>query len=260
MRLGGARAAQLVRPLNDILVSPVLASRVVQTDGTPIRVLDLRRLPVSRHLLRLPPSLQGWPARRARRRFFNQKDAHRTLGHEALARISQLYDVEKEIAKKMAANNLAAAAAESLRKEMRQEKTAPLLTSQCHWLKEQQTLLLPKNPLREAIDYALNQWEALERYTEQGFLAIDNNAAERAMRHIAIGRKNWLVAESANGSRTAAVLFSLLASATRHGVDLFARLRDVLTRLTAGPPDPDVLTRLLPDRWALAQAAPSSAP
>ena len=143
---------------------------------------------------------------------------------------------------------------------MRQEKATPLLTSICHWLKEQQSLLLPKNPLREAVDYALNQWDALTRYTEQGFLAIDNNAAERALRHIAIGRKNWLFAGSANGGKTAAILFSLLASATRHGLDLFAWLRDVLTRLAAGPPDPGLLATLLPDRWTPPTATATTAP
>lgn len=96
--------------------------------------------------------------------------------------------------------------------------------------------------------YALNQWDALTRYCEQGYLAIDNNAAERAVRPCAIGRKNWLFCGNDGGGRTAATLFSLTATAKRHGLDPFAWLRTVLTQLpllTSSPSDEQLL-RLLP--------------
>jgi transposase len=93
----------------------------------------------------------------------------------------------------------------------------------------------------------LNQWEALCVYTTDGDLAIDNNAAENALRRIAVGRKNWLFAGSDNGGRTAAILFSLIATCQRHGVEPFAYLRDVLTRIAAHPHHR--LSELLPNQY-----------
>jgi hypothetical protein len=99
----------------------------------------------------------------------------------------------------------------------------------------------------EAIGYALNNGEALRRYTEAGFLAIDNNIAEREMKRIAIGRKNWLTIGSPRGGQTAAVLFSFTSTCQRLGVEPWAYLRDVLERL---PSHPAVrLAELLPDEW-----------
>jgi hypothetical protein len=113
---------------------------------------------------------------------------------------------------------------------------------------------LPKSPIGQAISYALSNWTALARYPEQGYLAIDNNLAERTLRPCAIGRKNWLFVGSDNGGRTAAVLFTMIASAKACGADPFAWLRDVLARLpalSAAEATPDV-SDLLPNRWLLA--------
>ncbi|HEX4070020.1 MAG TPA: transposase, partial [Planctomycetaceae bacterium] len=112
--------------------------------------------------------------------------------------------------------------------------------------------LLPKEPMRQAIDYALSNWAALCRYTEAGFLDIDNNEAERALRGIAVGRRNWLFCGSDRGGRAAAVHFGLIASCHRNGVDPFAYLRDVLRRLPIMLPRAtrDDLRALLPDRWS----------
>lgn len=107
--------------------------------------------------------------------------------------------------------------------------------------------MLPKSPLGQAIGYALNQWEALCVYTTDGRLAIDNNAAENALRRVAVGRKNWLFCGSDNGGVTAATLFSLIATCQRHRVEPWAYLRDVLTRIAATPVSQ--LGTLLPDRW-----------
>jgi len=94
-------------------------------------------------------------------------------------------------------------------------------------------------------------WQALVRYTTDGALTIDNGAAERALRGLTIGRKNWLFCGSERGAQAAAVHFSLIASCHRHGLDAFAYLRDVLTRLPllGVAPSRDDLRLLLPDRW-----------
>jgi len=119
------------------------------------------------------------------------------------------------------------------------------------WLQSQQAErggpVLPRSPMGQAITYTLNQWEALCTFTTDGDLAIDNNAAENALRRVAIGRKNWLFCGSDNGGHTAAILFSLIATCQRHKVEPFAYLRDVLARIAAAPMSQ--LDRFLPDRW-----------
>ncbi len=107
---------------------------------------------------------------------------------------------------------------------------------------------LPKSPWGQAINYALNQWDDLGLFTALGCLAIDNNAAERSLRGIALGRKNWLFVGSPQGGQTAAILFSVLASCKRHEVEPWAYLRDVLQRL-AVPANPEQLRHLFPHRW-----------
>ena len=106
---------------------------------------------------------------------------------------------------------------------------------------------------RGTIAYALNQWDALSVYTTDGRLAIDNNAAENALRRVAVGRKNWLFCGSDNGGNTAAILFSLIATCQRHGVNPFDYLTDVLTRIAATPVSR--LVQLLPDRWKASRDA-----
>jgi hypothetical protein len=103
----------------------------------------------------------------------------------------------------------------------------------------------------EAIGYALNNWAALVRYTEAGFLAIDNNVAEREMKRIAIGRKNWLSLGSPRGGQTAAVLYTFTQTCQMLGVEPWRYLRDVQERLPSHRPEQ--LGELLPDKWARAQ-------
>src|SRR4029077_1190702 len=98
------------------------------------------------------------------------------------------------------------------------------------------------------------QWAALQRYTEAGFLALDNNAAEREMKRIAIGRKNWLFVGSPRGGKTAAGLLRFTSTCTPLGIEPWAYLREVLTRLPALPAEE--LDTLLPDRWQAARPAP----
>ena len=110
---------------------------------------------------------------------------------------------------------------------------------------------MPKSDVRGAMDYTLNNWAALCRYTESGWLDIDNNEGENAVRGIALGRKNWLFCGSDRGGRAAAIHFSLLTSCKRHDLDPWAYYRDILIRLPAmlpGASDEDLLA-LLPHRW-----------
>jgi hypothetical protein len=116
------------------------------------------------------------------------------------------------------------------------------------WLEEQRGQVLPKSPVGAAVGYALGNRAALTRYTEAGFLQIDNNASERTLRAVALGRKNYLFAGSDAGGRTAAVLYSGVGTCRRLGLDPFAYLRDVFARLPSLPASR--VNDLLPNRWA----------
>jgi transposase len=107
--------------------------------------------------------------------------------------------------------------------------------------------VLPKNPAAEAIAYTLSNWKALTRYSDDGDLKIDNNGAERSLRGVAVGRKNWMFHGSDNGGHTAAVLNSLIATAQRLAIDPFAYLRDLFERLGDHPKKR--LAEWLPDQW-----------
>lgn len=137
------------------------------------------------------------------------------------------------------------------RLRLRQEQAVPRLAQFRAWLQSQQAerggTVLPKSPMGQAIQYTLNQWDALCVYTTDGRLVIDNNASENALRRVALGRKNWLFVGSDNGGRTAATLFSFIATCQRHRVEPMAYLRDVLTRIAATPISQ--AGSLLPDRW-----------
>jgi transposase len=179
----------------------------------------------------------------ARRKFYEARGTDALRSHQALAYYRQLYELERQ----------AKDFNDEQRLQMRQELSLPILEQFHQWLVTQRQEALPKSPMGEAIGYALNNWEALRRYTEAGFLAIDNNVAEREMKRIAIGRKNWLTVGSPRGGRTAAVLFSFTSTCQRLGVEPWAYLQDVLTRLPATPIEQ--FGGLLPDRWQAARQA-----
>jgi len=148
------------------------------------------------------------------------------------------------------ASKLPGTDADAVRFQMRQEKSLLVVTSLCQWLEQEQPKVLPKSPIGQAIAYALRHWQALTRYLADGFLDIDNNLAELTLRHIAIGRKNWLFAGSSTGAQTAAILFSVTSTCHRHRVDAFAYVHELLQRLAHDPqPSPEVLREWLPDRW-----------
>jgi len=175
----------------------------------------------------------------ARRKFHDAKTSGPVRANEALWRIGKLYDIERE------AKERELGAEE--RQALRQEKAAPLLEDFKEWLVALQRDALPKSPLGQAAAYALSNWAALARYTTDGRLAIDNNPAEHAVRAIALGRKNWLFLGSDNGGRAAAIHFTIIASARRHGLDPFAYLQDLLARIPTHPNK--AIGDLLPGRW-----------
>jgi transposase len=192
-----------------------------------------------------------------RRNFYEAKESDPARAHLAMARIRQLYEVEAEAKQRVAARGLAGDEADGLRRQLRQETSLRVLTDLCQWLRQEEPKVLPKGPMSQAIAYALRHWRALTRYLDDGFLDIDNNVAELTLRHIAIGRKNWLFAGNANGARTAAILFSVTSSCHRHQIDTFAYLHDLLQRLAHDPrPSVEQLRGWLPDRWQPPPAEP----
>lgn len=171
----------------------------------------------------------------ARRYFVNAEQTEKDLALEAVRRIGELYVVER------AAKDLSVEA----RRDLRQRESVPRLAALHDWLVVTRTQVLDKGPMGRAIDYALSNWAALCRYTEDGRLAIDNNAAERALRQVAVGRKNWLFVGNEGGGRTAAIHYSLVMTAKAVGLDPRVYLRDVLLRIGE---ESDVST-LTPQGW-----------
>jgi transposase len=185
-----------------------------------------------------------------RRKFYEAKESDPARSHLALSRIRLLYQVEEEAKQIIAAQELTGSEVDEVRRQLRQEKALPILSDFQKWLLEEEPKVLPKSPMAQAIAYALRHWQALTRYRDDGFLDIDNNLAEMTLRHIAIGRKNWLFAGSQAGGDTAAILFSVTSTCHRHRVDAFAYLHDLLQRLAHDPqPAPELLRSWLPDRW-----------
>ncbi|NRB43035.1 MAG: IS66 family transposase [Pseudomonadales bacterium] len=154
---------------------------------------------------------------------------------QALKIIKRLYKIEAEIKGNTAEE----------RYRIRQEKSVPILNELKAWLDHQAGIVLPKTTLGRAIRYALNQWPYLIRYVEDGYLAIDNNATERAIKAFATGRKNWLFANSVAGVEASAIYYSLIVTAKANGLEPYSYLRYVLTELPKLEPEADI-THLLP--------------
>jgi hypothetical protein len=162
------------------------------------------------------------------RRKFHELSIGKTpspMGQEAVRRIGQLYEIEREI-HGMAAEE---------RRRVRLERAKPLLDSFEKWLQEQLEKFSKKSAGAKAIQYSLGLWPALVRYCGDGRIEIDNNAAERALRAVAIGRKNYLFAGSDTGGERAAAIYTLIGSAKLNGVDPAAYLRFVLERIADHP-------------------------
>ncbi len=161
-----------------------------------------------------------------RRKFYDLQQAHASpIASEALERIAALYAIEREIRGRPPDE----------RQQVRQARARPLLQSLHDWFEVSLTKLSRKSDTTTAIRYALGLWEALTRYCDDGRLEIDNNAAERALRAVALGRKNYLFAGSDVGGERAATIYSLIGSAKLSGRDPEAYLREVLTRIADHP-------------------------
>jgi len=186
--------------------------------------------------VRLAPTEVGCWAH-GRRKFYDSREQNKEA-FVVLDLIGNLYKLERKLKK---------ATAEE-RHSMRQQHAVPVLNDIFSWCREHREKFLPKDPMTGAMQYALNHESALRRYCEDDRLEIDNNAAERILRLIAIGRKNWLFYGSERGGRTGAVLHSVLASAKRNGLNEFAYLCAVLDRLADLGSETEI-NDLLPDRW-----------
>jgi transposase len=178
----------------------------------------------------------------ARRYFHKALESDQARMGPALLLIAQLYRVEEQ-ARPLAPGD---------RLGVRQLQSRPILDKLHDYLLEIQAEVLPKSPEGRAVRYTLKNWTALTRYCEDGDLAIDNNATERAIRGVAVGRNNWTFFGSDQGGHTAAVLRSFVASCQRAEVEPFRWFKDVLSRIAAHPISR--LADLLPHNWAPAQA------
>jgi len=161
-----------------------------------------------------------------RRKFYDLHVAHKSpVAAEAIERIAALYAIEKEIRGHAAGE----------RREVRNTQARPLLDSLKQWLEETLGKLSRKSDTAMAVRYALSRWDALLRYVDDGRIEIDNNAAERALRTVALGRKNYLFAGSDAGGERAAAIYSLIGTAKLNGFDPEAYLRNVLSRIADHP-------------------------
>ena len=162
----------------------------------------------------------------ARRKFYDLFEANASpVAREALDRIQALYAIEERIRGKSPAERLT----------VRQRDAVPLLASLESWMRATLATVSAKSEMAAAFNYSLKRWEALTRYSQDGSVEIDNNAAERAMKGPVLGRKNWIFAGSHDGGERAAAMYSLLETAKLNGVDPEAYLRQVLQRISDLP-------------------------
>jgi transposase len=262
-----ARCAELLEPIAEEIKTEILRSAVIHTDDTPVTVARSREGGSRQGRIWVYLNREGhyWydftpnrkrdgPARvlrdfigflqadayvgfdrlygpgaatevacwaHVRRKFVDAEPSDPDLSRAAVDRIRELFRIEAA----------AAALTDEGRRALRQENAAPLLEEFAAWMEETATQVLPKSPMAQAIGYAKNQWTALTRYVDDGRLAISNNAAEGALRPIAVGRKNWLFFQREGGGKTASVIMSLLMTARTAGINPLDYFKDVLLRI-----------------------------
>ncbi len=173
----------------------------------------------------------------ARRKFVEAEKTEPELAGEAIDRIRLLFAIERR-----AKDDEIDAKA---RLALRQSESVPLLEELRAWLGAARTKVLPKSPMATAIGYTLNQWDALTVFTTDGRLELENNAAERALRAFAVGRKNWMFVQAVEGGIRSAILMSLVMTAKAIGLNAIAYLRDILLRIST---ETDV-KKLTPRGW-----------
>jgi hypothetical protein len=181
----------------------------------------------------------------ARRKFVDAEKSHPQIASEAVAWIKRLYAVEER-----------AKALDTLtRLALRQRESVPILSMPKDKLFGRRDQLLPKHPMAEAVNYALNQWDELSVFTTDGAVPIDNNQSEREMKRICLNRKNSLFVGNERGGTTATILSSITSTCRRHNIDPQRYLTQLLTNLPATPISQ--IGRWLPDRWKRQNLAPS---
>jgi transposase len=281
MRCGG----ELVQPLVELMIARVKQSRAIHTDDTPVPIQSpgQKRCRQGRIWCYLgdeanpytvydytPRRTRDGPARwlqgyqgylqadayggydgiysgghvtevacwaHARRKFYDAQDSDPHRAAQMLALVAELYTVEREAKYLNDASRLA----------LRQARSAPVLARIKEWLDTEGGVVLPRGPMGLAIQYAQNQWDALTVYTTQGYLNIDNNASERALKRVALGRKNWLFAGNDAAAENHARLWSLIASCERHHIDPQRYLTSLLAKIGSTPAEE--LVQFLPDVW-----------
>ena len=277
-----ARCAELLEPIAEQIRQEILASPIVNTDDTPVTLAQSSEggskqarvwaylNQAGRHWYDFTESRKrDGPARvfadyrgyiqadayggydrlflpggatevgcwfHARRGFVKAETTDPALSKEAIDRIRMLFMIEESAAQLSVED----------RARLRQERAAPLLEELHAWLELTATKVLPKGPMGQAIAYVQNQWMALTRYLEDSRLEMTNNAAERAVKPFAIGRKNWLFFQREGGGRTASILMSLLMTAKAAGINPNDYFRDVLLRISEPGTDVKDLT---PHGW-----------
>lgn len=277
-----ARCAELLEPIANELLKEILQSPVINTDDTPVTLAQSTEGGSKQARVWAYLNQQGrhWydftesrkrdgPARvfkdykgfiqadgypgydrlylpggatevgcwfHARRGFIKAEATDPALSKEVIDRLRVLFKIE-EAGKDLSAED---------RGQLRQEQSAPLIEELKAWLEQTATQVLPKGPMGQAITYAQNQWVALTEYLKDGRLEMTNNAAERAVKPIAIGRKNWLFYQREGGGKTAAILMSLLMTAKAAGLNLTDYFKDVLLRISERGVDAKSLT---PHAW-----------
>lgn len=276
--------AEILKPIRDQLLTEILAAPELFTDDTPVTIARPRAGPGSkqgrvwiyldregRHAYDFTDSRKGEHPRsvlsgycgaihadaypgydrlffpegatevacwaHTRRKFIDAEKSESKLAKEAIERIGELYAVER-VAKERALDDVA-------RLALRQERSRPIADELFAWMAATQSGVLPKSPMGAALGYALRLEPALRRYLDNGRLSIDNNAAERALRAVAVGRKNWLFFQTEGGGETAIVLLSLVMTAKAVGIDPRTYLRDVMLRVAR---EADV-KKLTPHGW-----------
>jgi transposase len=187
-------------------------------------------------------------AENARRKAQGKKPAVISpLALEAVRRIDALFEIERAINGQ----------SPERRRAVRQELSAPLVANLEAWMREQRAKLSRGNDVAKAMDYMLKRWIAFTRFLDDGRICLSNNAAERGVRGIALGRKSWLFCGSDRGGERAAIMYSLIVTAKMNDIDPQAWLADVLARIAEHPVQR--LDELLPWNWHTSNAASQAA-
>lgn len=277
------QAAEMLQPIVSAMRTSVLESDVVQTDDTPVLVIDRKHQQGRRRGFlwayvgdRAEVAFDFTPGRSRAGPMAFLDGYCGTLQADAYAGYDQIFVsgdvveagcmaharrkfVEAEAADPINVGHVIAAMRKlyrverqakeqgldaDARRELRQRDSKPVMDAMGPWIRELHRSVLPKSPLGKATGYAVRQWDALSRFVGDGRIEIDNNRVERQMRTVAVGRKNWLFAGSDAGGTRAAIIYSLTCTCGLLGIEPWAYLKDALQRLAEGQPADSLTPRL----------------